>query len=234
MASTQGDTRRRYVRRMFGRIAPRYDLLNRLMTFGQDRRWRRELISRLEPGPGAHILDLGAGTGDLAVDILQRHPDAIVVAADLTPEMIQHGRNRPEAAGVRWLIADAEHLPFQTNRFDAVVSGFLLRNLGDLAHSLKEQLRVLSQNGRWGALDTSPPPNNLLRPFIRAYLHLVIPVLGILFTGDREAYRYLPASTEAFLTPVDLVQELESAGFHRTTVIQRMFRTVALYIGHKR
>lgn len=234
MASTQGDTRRRYVRRMFGRIAPRYDLLNRLMTFGQDRHWRRELVTRLQSGNSAHVLDLGAGTGDLAVDIMQHHPDAVVVAADLTPEMIWHGRHRPEAEGVLWLVADAEHLPFRENCFDAVVSGFLLRNLGNLAQSLEEQLRVLAQNGQWGALDTTPPPNNLLRPFIRIYLHVVIPMLGILFTGDREAYRYLPASTEAFLTPEALLKELDRAGYQRLTVVRRMFGTIAIYFGHKR
>ncbi|HPO57410.1 MAG TPA: class I SAM-dependent methyltransferase, partial [Anaerolineaceae bacterium] len=137
-----------YVREMFARIAPRYDLMNRLMTGGQDRAWRREVIARAGLQPGQRLLDLGAGTGDLAFEALRRHPGVQVVAADFTPAMLQVGRKRPEPHP-GWAAADALRLPFPDESFDALVSGFLLRNVADLDQALAEQYRVLRPGGRW-------------------------------------------------------------------------------------
>ncbi|TLN15022.1 methyltransferase domain-containing protein, partial [bacterium] len=116
----------RTVRGIFGRIAPRYDLMNRLMTFGQDKGWRREVIRRAALLPGSRLLDLGAGTGDLAFEALRQQPDARVTAADFTLEMMQVGQKRPHAVALTWAAADALHLPFAAGRFDALVSGYLL------------------------------------------------------------------------------------------------------------
>lgn len=233
MTQLTGAERAEYVQRMFGRIARRYDLMNRLMTAGQDQAWRREVIRRARLRPGSRLLDLGAGTGDLAREALRRHDRVRAVAADFTLPMMLEGRTRelPPDQGRRleWCAADARRLPFANGCFDSVVSGFLLRNLVDLRGSLREQRRVLRRGGWWVALDTTPPPDNLLRPFIRFHLHTVIPALGQALTGHADAYRYLPDSTEQFLAPERLAARLVEAGFSQVGFSRFMFGTVAVY-----
>ncbi len=238
MANLTGTERARYVQRMFARIAHRYDLMNRAMTAGQDVRWRREVIQRAELPPQGWLLDLGAGTGDLAREALRQTPTATVLAADFTLEMMQAGRSRPQSMNVRpgvlnWSAADAQALPLPDDTFDAVVSGFLLRNVSNLLLSLSEQLRVLKPGGKIVALDTTPPPHNLLEPFIRFHLHTVIPTLGQWLTGQADAYRYLPDSTESFLEPERMAARLLDAGFEQVGFHRLMFDTVAIYWGRK-
>ncbi len=234
MAHLTGEARARYVRRMFGRIARRYDLLNRLMTLGQDLRWRREAVRRLAPAPGSRVLDLGAGTGDLALEVLRQAPRARVVAADFTPEMVALGRRRPGGERVAWVIADALHLPFADGAFDAVVSGFLLRNVVHLERALAEQRRALRPGGRLVALDTTPPRPGPLRPLLDFHLHTVVPLLGRLVAGDAEAYHYLPASTERFETAEGLAERLRRLGFAEVGFVRRMLGTVAIHWGIRR
>ena len=233
MTHLQGKDRAVYVQRMFRRIAHRYDLLNRLMTIGQDVRWRKELIGHLGLNSGSVVLDLGAGTGDIALEISRRHPTAMVVASDFTAEMVLVGRQRPGGARVSWVIADAMHLPFASECADAVVSGFLLRNVPDVPHSLQEQQRTLKPGGRVGSLDTTPPSQNWLRPFLEFHLHTVIPLLGKLVAGDAEAYTYLPDSTEKFLTAEDLATRFEKAGFQLVGYVRRMLGTIGIHWGTK-
>src|SRR5574342_485758 len=132
MADLQGQARAAYVRRMFERIASRYDLLNRLMTAGQDRRWRSEVVRRVALQPGERLLDLGAGTGDLALEAIRQVPAARVVGADFARPMLTIARQRGANTGAGWILADALQLPFARATFDALVSGFLLRNVSDL------------------------------------------------------------------------------------------------------
>lgn len=233
MTHLKGKQRAAYVQQMFGRIARRYDLLNRLMTLGQDVRWRRELIRKMEVGAGNVVLDLGAGTGDLALEIRARYPQARVVASDFTFEMVQVGKSRPGAAGVDWVIADAMNLPFASQCADVVVSGFLLRNVPDVGQALAEQQRALKFGGRVGSLDTTPPGDNWLKPFLQFHLHVVIPFLGRLVAGDAEAYTYLPDSTEQFLSAEKLASALESAGFSAVGFARRMLGTVGIHWGRK-
>ncbi len=221
------------VRAMFARIAHRYDLLNRLMTGGQDLRWRRDLIADLDLPERPWVLDIGAGTGDLAFETLRQRPGARVVAADFTLPMMYVGRKRPGSHRVLWTAADTLALPFPDRTFDAVVSGFLLRNVADLPRALKEHFRVLREGGRWAALETTPPPRGLLRPFIAVHFRVVIPLLGWLLAGDREAYRYLPRTTERFLPPEEMARLLHQAGFVDVQARPRMFGTVALYFARK-
>jgi len=178
VSARTGEDKARFLRRIFGRIARRYDLLNRLMTFGQDARWRREVIRRASPGPGARLLDLGAGTGDLALEAERQAPLARPVAADFTYQMLAVGKQRPGGARLPWLIADAMRLPFASETFDVIVSGFLLRNVTDLQAVLSEECRLLKSGGRILSLDTSPPQPGPLRPFLEFHLHHVIPLLG--------------------------------------------------------
>jgi demethylmenaquinone methyltransferase/2-methoxy-6-polyprenyl-1,4-benzoquinol methylase len=220
-------------RRLFGGVARRYDLLNRLISLGQDRRWRRLAVSRLAPRSGERVLDLGAGTGDLALETVRQFPGVRVIAADLTPEMVRLGRRRPGGQDVLWVIADAAALPFRAESFDGLVSGFLLRNLADLDPALVEQLRVLKPGGRWAALDTSRPPRNAAT-LIELHLRLVIPLLGGLVAGQSQAYRYLAASTRGFLTAKELARRLAGAGLRRVGSQRRMLGMVAIVWGAKR
>lgn len=233
MSQLTGDARSNYVRRMFGRIAGRYDLLNRVMTMGQDLRWRREAVRRLSRADGGRVLDVGAGTGDLAFEVQRQFPGVRAVAADFTAEMIAVGRRRTQGGTVDWVVADALHLPFADSSFGGVISGFLLRNLGDVEASISEQQRVLQAGGQLVSLDTTPPPAGMLRPLIRFHLHTVIPTLGRVLAGDAEAYRYLPDSTEHFATAEAIADRMTAVGMTAVGFVRRMFGTVAIHWGRK-
>ena len=239
MTHLSGDDRARYVQKMFTQIAPRYDLMNRLMTGGQDVAWRREAIRRARLAPGGRLLDIGAGTGDLAREAARQQPAARVVAADFTLAMMQRakprsGREHSQAhAPFTWAAADARRLPFADGGFDAVVSGFLMRNVGDVAPVLREQWRVLKPGGHVVVLDTTRPQRNWLWPFIWVHLHLVIPFVGGLVSGFQSAYTYLPDSTEGFLRAEDLAGSLAAAGFKNVGFRRLMFGTVALHWGER-
>jgi demethylmenaquinone methyltransferase/2-methoxy-6-polyprenyl-1,4-benzoquinol methylase len=217
------------VQQMFTQIAPRYDLMNRIMTGGQDVRWRQEVVRRARLFPGARLLDLGAGTGDLTREALRQQPDCLPVAGDFTLAMMRRGRRPSDPARLTWTAADALALPFATASFDALVSGFLLRNVADLPAALREQRRVLRPGGRWVSLDTTIPATSILSPFIRIYLNLVIPTLGKLLTGQAAAYRYLPDSTQHFLEPETLAVRIAQAGFQQVGFQRLMFGTVAIH-----
>ena len=228
-----GTARARYVQEIFGRIAGRYDLMNRLMTAGQDVRWRRLVVDLAQLPPGGALLDLGTGTGDLALEALGRDHRLMAIGGDFTLEMMQVGRRRTGGREVRWLGVDALGLPLPDAQFDAVTSGYLMRNVSDVGLALAEQYRVLRPGGRLVCLDTTPPPRNLLRPFINFHLHVVIPFLGRVVAGASDAYTYLPDSTERFLTAEQLAERMSQAGFHDVHFRRLMFGTMALHSATK-
>lgn len=233
MANLTGLDRSRYVQAMFTRIARRYDLMNRLMTAGQDVRWRQQVIQRSDLPPNGYLLDLGAGTGDLAREALRQYPHSHAVASDFTLEMMRIGRRGHESAQPVWSAADALQLPFPQDAFDAVVSGFLLRNVIDLPQVLQEQYRLLKPSGKVVSLDTTRPPADLLSPAINLYLNTLIPILGKFVTGEGEAYKYLPDSTKAFLGAEQLASRMIAAGFRQVGFRRMMFGTVAIHWGVK-
>lgn len=230
MTRLTGQERATYVQTMFTRIARRYDLMNRLMTGGQDIRWRKRVVQLAQLKPNARLLDLGTGTGDLAREVVAQFPQAKVVAADFTLEMMRVGQKR---GPLNFSSADALRLPFTDSSFDAVISGFLMRNVIDLQRALEEQYRVLKKGGRMVILDTTRPKKNLLSPFIWLHMHVVIPTLGKLLTGHSEAYRYLPETTEGFVTAENMASRMAAAGFKKVNYERFMFGTIAIHWGEK-
>ncbi len=225
--------RAQYVRAMFDRIAPRYDLMNRLIAAGQDMRWRRWLLQTATLPVRGRLLDLGSGTGDVPLAALRAHPGLCTVGADFSEGMLRAGRARSGGSGVRWVSADAMQLPFSASTFDAVTSAFLMRNVVDLERAFGEQQRVLRPGGKVACLDTTPMGFSLLRPVLQFHLRRVIPLLGRLMVGQVEAYTYLSASSESFLPAEVLAEFMRAAGFRDVTFRRMMFGTVALHWGAK-
>jgi demethylmenaquinone methyltransferase/2-methoxy-6-polyprenyl-1,4-benzoquinol methylase len=230
MTQLTGKERATYVQGMFTKIARRYDLMNRIMTGGQDARWRKRVIELARLRSNSSLLDLGTGTGDLAREALFQFPQAKVIAADFTLEMMRVGR---ENGDLNFSAADALRLPFNDGSFDAVVSGFLMRNVIDLQKAIQEQYRVLKKGGRMVILDTTRPKKNMLTPFIWLHMHFVIPTLGGLLTGEKDAYRYLPETTEGFVTAEALASRMAAVGFKRLDFQRVMFGTIAIHWGEK-
>ncbi len=230
MSNLTGTERSKYVQSMFTKIAHRYDLMNRLMTGGQDIRWRKQVIKLARLTPNAALLDLGTGTGDLAREALLQQPQAKVTAADFTIEMMRVGNKN---GNLEWSASDALNLPFKNITFDAIVSGFLMRNVTDIQQALKEQYRTLKPGGRIVILDTTRPKKNLLSPFIWLHMHFIIPTIGGLLSGERDAYNYLPDTTENFLTAEQLAARMIAVGFKKVDFKRMMFGTIGIHWGEK-
>ena len=235
MAHLRGKERATYVRGMFDRVARRYNLMNRLMTGGQDLRWRRFVVQQARLQPGDRLLDLATGTGDIGFEALKAVAGVRVVGADFSLGMMQVGKALPMGDRMAWTGADALQLPFPDASFNAVTSGYLVRNVIDIPRTLEEQLRVLKPGGRIVILDSSPPPANLLRPFIEIHLRYIIPLLGRVIAGKQaaDAYQYLPSSTQAFKTPDELAEIMRAAGVRQVEYRTFMFGTMAVHWGEK-
>jgi demethylmenaquinone methyltransferase/2-methoxy-6-polyprenyl-1,4-benzoquinol methylase len=214
------------VRGMFDRIAPVYDLMNRVMTAGLDQRWRRLAVGEVV-WPGDRVLDACCGTGDLAVAAERR--GGRVVGLDFSPRMLECAR--PKSGTIEWVQGDALSLPFSDAEFDSATVGFGVRNLEDLEGGLRELARVLRPGGKLAVLEITRP-HGILRPFFRLWFDVLVPFAGRVLPGG-EAYTYLPASVRRFPGPEDLSALMERAGFE--TVRFRLLGggTVALHIGVK-
>ncbi len=233
MTHLQGQDRADYVQDMFARIAGRYDTMNRLMTFGQDVRWRQYVIRQANLPAGGRLLDIATGTGDIADEGQRQVPGLRAVGGDFTIEMMRAGKRLPGRETIRWVAADTLALPFPDATFDAVTSGFLMRNVIDVVGAFREQWRVTRPGGRVVVLESSPPKDNLLKPFIKIHLNTVIPTLGRLITGEADAYRYLPDSTQGFQGPDQLAATMRAAGFVDVGYRLFMFGTIAIHVGTK-
>jgi len=227
------DQKAGYVNQMFGGIAEHYDRMNRLMTLGQDVRWRKLLVHAAVLPAGGRLLDIATGTGDIGFEALQQTPDLRVVAADFSLPMMETGRAKRHSDRLAWLGADTLCLPFEDDTFDAVSSGFLLRNVVDVAGALREQRRVVRPGGHVVCLETSPPPDNFLKPAIDLHLKVGIPTLGRLISGSGTAYSYLPQSSIAFMAPEALAQAFQEAGLREVRYRRLMFGTIAIHVGMK-
>jgi demethylmenaquinone methyltransferase/2-methoxy-6-polyprenyl-1,4-benzoquinol methylase len=232
-AKLEGQQKYDYVQDMFGRIARTYDLMNFLMTAGQDRAWRRFVIDKTDIAAGDYLLDIASGTGDIAFEGVRLVPGVNAVSADFALPMMHVGQRRPLGNRVQWTGADAMNMPFDDDTFDAVTAGYLLRNVPDIPRTLSEIHRVTKPGGRFVVLDSAPPPPGPMRPFINIHLKYVIPTLGTMITGEGDAYEYLPESTQAFKTPGELAQLMVKAGFTGVSFKTFVFGTMAVHWGEK-
>jgi ubiquinone/menaquinone biosynthesis methyltransferase len=198
---------------MFDRIAPTYDVLNRVLSAGIDERWRAQAVEELGSAPSGAVLDLCAGTLDLSARIERARPDDRVVAADFSAAMLEAGRSK--APRTELIVADAMSLPFRDGEFAAVLCGFGMRNLADLARGAREVRRVLRPGGVFVTLELFRPTRLATRAFHRAYASVVLPALGGWVSGDPGAYRYLARSMAGFLTREQYEAELGKVGFTR-------------------
>ncbi len=203
------------VRTMFDRIAPRYDLANHLLSSGIDFIWRRQAARMVANWKPARVLDLATGSGDLALAIAHRLPDAEVVGADFSAEMLARAQRKGLTNTV---VADALHLPFEDASFQCVTVAFGLRNMADWGAALREMSRVLSPDGRALVLEFSLP-HGALEPVYRFYLHRCLPFLAALITGEKDAYDYLGASIEKFPAGEAMISLLENNGFRSAQAI---------------
>lgn len=227
-----------YVHTMFAAIAGRYDLMNRLMTFGLDQGWRafaaRYVAAATTHGP-RRALDIATGTGDFLPLLHRAMPDAMIVGVDFCPPMMQAGWHKLTATGGRgaFVGGDALRLPFPDHTFDAITVGFGLRNVADLMGALREMQRVAKPGGRMACLEVARPADPLLRLGHRFYFTRIVPLLGALVGGNAEAYTYLPQSAEAFPPPDHLRDLLKGAGWRHVRYRLLGLGAVAVHMAEK-
>lgn len=225
------------IRRMFDRIVPRYDLMNRVMTGGRDAVWRgmvaRQAVGAC-PGGTAVVLDVATGTGDLALAIREAGA-AKVIGADFSGEMIRAAGDKARHRGdpSAFLVADALHLPFADATFDACTVAFGLRNMVDYDAALREMTRVLRPGGVFICLEMTPFQRPILGPLFRVYFERVVPLVGGALSGSLSAYRYLPRSVEAFPAAHDLAERMRGIGLEDVQYSLLGFGTVAIHSGKR-
>ncbi len=224
-----------YVREMFASIAPRYDATNRLLTGGVDESWRRRAVKELAPPPGGRILDMCCGTGDLSFHLSRTDPTLHVVGVDFCEPMLDGARRRAprEAAGrdVRFATGDVMVLPFADAEFDGAIMGFSMRNVVDIARTLREARRVLKPGTRFVNLDVSKAPNPLFKRLFDVYFYGIVPLVGGLVGGSKSAYRYLPNSLTNYPGADELATRFVTAGFSDVRYIRLAGGAIAAHVG---
>lgn len=229
------DERNRAIGEMFSRIAPNYDLLNRLLSAGIDRRWRRIAVSEMTPESGGRHLDLATGTADMALEILrQKGRPASVAGADLSLEMMRIGREKCAKAGrganVSFVRAAGESLPFRSGSFDSACVAFGIRNVVDRELALKELCRVVRPGGRVAILEFAVPKRGVLAALYRFYFTRVLPRIAGIFSR-RDAYEYLPESVLSFPEPERFAAMMRAAGCATVEPRPLTLGIVTLYVG---
>ena len=225
------------VREMFTSIAPRYDLLNHVLSLNIDRLWWWRTARRFDPilrRSGANVLDLCCGTGDMTFALRRRtgSAHAKIIGADFSHAMLQRAAVKGNGTPLRWVEADALRLPFPDEHFDLVTSAFGFRNLADYDAGLREIARVLRPGGQCGILDFGEP-KGAMGALYRVYFKQVLPRIGTLISGVRGPYAYLPASVERFPAPEEMLTRMKSAGFAEATWSPYTFGIAGLYRGKK-
>jgi ubiquinone/menaquinone biosynthesis methyltransferase len=234
--------KRQYVRRLFATIADRYDLIKAVLSYGQDARWKKKLVTIADVRPGERALDLAAGTGDIAFAVAAR--GARTIALDITHRMLQLAHLRQGFGGqdggqarapghVELITGDMTSLPFRSASFDLVTTGYGLRNVPDLNAAIDEIARVLKPGGRLLSLDFNRPENVLVRSAYLAYLTVVGSTLGWLLHRDPDTYRYIPASIRRYPGARGVADRLAAGGFDHVTVIPLLFGLMSLHLAER-
>ena len=222
---------------VFSRVAPKYDLMNDLMSGGVHRLWKDAMLDWLAPRPGQSLLDVAGGTGDVAFRFLKRAPGSVATVLDLTEDMLSAGRQRAEAeslsARLNWVVGDALALPFAAGSFDAYTISFGIRNVTRIGDALSEAYRVLKPGGRLMVLEFSQIPNDLMQRLYDLYSFNVIPVLGQVVAGDRESYQYLVESIRKFPEQEVFARMIRAAGFGQVSYRNLTMGVAALHSGWK-
>ena len=219
------DGKRRYVRRLFATIADRYDFITRFLSYGQDHRWKRRLIALAALRPDDRVLDLACGTGDL---LFAAAPQVrMAVGLDVTHRMLQLAQRRAREAGL--ITGDMLALPFASERFDVVTTGYGLRNVPDIKAAIAEIRRVLAPGGRLLSLDFNRPENRVVRTAYLAYLTGIGSALGLVLHGDADTYRYIPESIRQYPGARGVARLLEDAGFREVQVVQVLGGLMAIH-----
>jgi demethylmenaquinone methyltransferase/2-methoxy-6-polyprenyl-1,4-benzoquinol methylase len=226
------------IQAMFSAIAPRYDLLNRLLSFGRDIYWRRFAVNQLKGTAGGLFLDVATGTGDVAIEIVKQHVfNARVVGTDFSAGMLKLGRGKIAEKGYQRQIAlclgDAAFLPFEDTTFDAAIIAFGIRNLPDYKSGIKEMMRVVKQGGKVVILEFPRSQNRLFEKPFHLYLTKILPCIGEIVSGGKGAYKYLPNSVLDFPGPEELKKIMQNAGLREVTYSKLTFGVVAVHIGIK-
>ena len=233
------DKSQQRIRRMFGAIAPRYDRMNRLMTFGLDRRWRNRTVCSVPTDPAEPVLDVCCGTGDLALAYHRVTAGRVrVVATDFCPEMLEIGERKKRNAGIdsqlQFMQADTEELPFSNNTFQIVSVAFGLRNVSDTDRGLGEMVRVCMESGRVAILEFSMPQRQPIQGIYRWYFRNVLPKIGQwLARNELDAYNYLPESVGDFPSGQALADRMTQAGLGEVKIYPLTFGVATLYVGTK-
>jgi demethylmenaquinone methyltransferase / 2-methoxy-6-polyprenyl-1,4-benzoquinol methylase len=232
----EGESKRRYVQGMFGRIVPRYDLMNTLMTGGRDQAWRRRTVRAAGAGPGKRALDVACGTGELAL-ALARAGCAEVLGLDFSAGMLAIAAAKNEglapALRPRYVLGDALALPFPDESFECLTTGFAMRNVTSIPAAFAEMRRVLRPGGSVVCLELTPARGRLFPLFFRLYFGRLVPVVGGLVAGQREAYTYLPSSLDGFPDAERLAALMGEAGLRAARFRRLMFGTVALHLAER-
>jgi len=222
------------VRKMFGAISPRYDLLNRIMSMRRDVYWRREIVKHL-PVDSRTVLDIATGTGDLAIEIARRSPEISVYGIDFVPEMLniarQKTKNLDYKRRIEYLLNDAMHLSFADDSFDAVTIAFGIRNIPDRLGAIKEMVRVVRPGGKILVLEMTYPGSTGMRRFFKLYLNRIMPWIGGLISCNFKAYRYLPDSILGFLHPDELSSLMTKAGMEHVCAYPLTFGITYIHEG---
>jgi demethylmenaquinone methyltransferase/2-methoxy-6-polyprenyl-1,4-benzoquinol methylase len=222
---------------MFDAIAERYDLMNRLLSFGIDQRWRRKTVAALGPAAHGKVLDLATGTADLAILLANRSPSAEITGVDPSPRMLDVGRAKVDRLGlggrIRLQEGAAEHLPFADASFDAATIAFGIRNVPDRKAGLQEMRRVTRPGGRVAILELSEPRQGWLGPAARFHVHTVVPWLGSVLSGAKQ-YRYLQRSIAQFPPAEEFAQTMQEAGLEVLSVTALTFGVAHLYVASPR
>ena len=226
----------RAVREMFTSIAPRYDLLNHVLSFNVDRWWWRKTARTFAPvlARDARVLDLCCGTGDMTFALRRQagKSAARILGVDFSHAMLLRANDKSAGTSLRWVEADALRLPFPDQQFDLVTAAFGFRNLADYDAGLREIARLLRAGGEFGILDFGEP-HGLMGKLYRVYFKRVLPAIGTLISGVRGPYAYLPASVERFPSPEEMLERMRCAGFREASWTPYTFGIAGLYRGKK-